>query len=59
MATGRDCRRRCYAGAMAAAPTLEQLRRYAVARTLFAPTTLPQAIRRVQTRVFTNFKAGK
>ncbi|GAB2473460.1 crosslink repair DNA glycosylase YcaQ family protein [Comamonas humi] len=29
------------------APTLEQLRRYAVARTLFAPTTLMQAVRRL------------
>ena len=32
---------------MTAALTLDQLRRYAVARTLFAPTTLPQAIRRL------------
>jgi uncharacterized protein YcaQ len=29
------------------APTLDDLRRYAVARTLFAPTTLPAAIRRL------------
>ena len=28
-------------------PTLDQLRRFAVARTLFAPTTLPAAIRRL------------
>ncbi|MBI5259459.1 MAG: YcaQ family DNA glycosylase [Burkholderiales bacterium] len=28
-------------------PTLDDLRRHAVARTLFAPTTLPQAIRRL------------
>ena len=28
-------------------PSLEQLRRYAIARSLFAPTTLPQAIRRL------------
>ncbi|MBL8349384.1 MAG: YcaQ family DNA glycosylase [Burkholderiaceae bacterium] len=32
---------------MAAAPTLAQIRHHAVARTLFAPTTLPQAIRRL------------
>jgi len=32
---------------MAAAPTLDQLRAHAVARTLFAPTTLPQALRRL------------
>ena len=30
-----------------AAPTLDDLRRYAVARTLFNPTSLPQAIRRL------------
>ena len=29
------------------APTLDQLRRHAVARTLFAPTTLPRAIVRL------------
>jgi len=32
---------------MANEPTLDQLRRYAVARTLFTPTTLPLAIRRL------------
>ena len=32
---------------MPAAPTLDQLRQHAVARTLFTPTTLPQAIRRL------------
>ncbi|WP_313138868.1 crosslink repair DNA glycosylase YcaQ family protein [Stenotrophomonas sp.] len=32
---------------MAASPTLDQLRRYAVSRTLFAPTTLMAAIRRL------------
>src|SRR6478735_5773571 len=32
---------------MPADPTLDQLRRYAVARTLFTPTTLPAAIRRL------------
>ena len=30
-----------------AAPTLDDLRRYAIARTLFRPTTLPSAIRRL------------
>ena len=29
------------------APTLDDLRRYAVARTLFKPTTLPRAIQRL------------
>ena len=28
-------------------PTLEQLRRYAIARSLFKPTTLPRAIRKL------------
>ncbi len=32
---------------MKTTPTLEDLRRYAVARSLFAPTTLPQALRRL------------
>ena len=32
---------------MPTAPTLDDLRRHAVARTLFAPTTLPQAINRL------------
>ena len=32
---------------MAAAPTLDDLRRYAVARTLFKPTTLARAIDRL------------
>jgi uncharacterized protein len=32
---------------MAASPTLDELRRFVVARSLFAPTTLPQAITRL------------
>ena len=36
-----------YNEAMPATPTLDDLRRYAVARTLFKPTTLLAAIRRL------------
>ena len=39
-----------YNAAMPATPTLDDLRRFAVARTLFAPTTLMAAIRRLGER---------
>ncbi len=37
----------CFNARMPTEPSLEDLRRYAIARTLFTPTTLPAAIRRL------------